>query len=507
VSQRQRRRKARSRSSAAVVGVAVGAAVGAGVAPASAAAAITVTNLDDHGTGSLRDAIGQANAAANPDQIVFHSGLSGQITLEQELTVTSPVDITGPGPGVVTISGDDKSRILHVTGAPDAGGTLSDLTLAHGSASEGGAVYVDSGGLTISESVVRDSHAIDGGGVWVSADNNDARVSVVRSTVTGNVATDRGGGLGITAYGHETGAYVRPGLGVDSSTVAGNHAQGGAGGGIFGEVRSYGMLDYGYTRLELGAEYSTIAGNTAGTSGGGIFVAKDDASIMYPEVNSSIVADDTAAGTSNDTATAGAQISGKNNLIEANSGSLFEGTAVSSQDPQLGALQDNGGPTPTMAIPKTSPAVDQSYSAETSEDQRGEPRSSNFPDVPDPNFLGGAPDGTDIGSFELQAPYIKNGPGPGVTMCGLGPATIIGTGHRDVLRGTKHRDAIAGLGGNDVIRGLGGNDVICGGKGKDKLIGGPGKDILMGQAGVDTLLGGPGKDKLIGGPGRDHQTQ
>lgn len=47
-------------------------------APAPARAAIfTVTNLNDAGAGSLRGAVGLANAAAGADEIVFNAGLTG----------------------------------------------------------------------------------------------------------------------------------------------------------------------------------------------------------------------------------------------------------------------------------------------------------------------------------------------------------------------------------------------------------------------------------------------
>ena len=45
------------------------------------AATFTVTNLNNSGPGSLRQAILDANVAAGDDDIVFQSGLSGQITL------------------------------------------------------------------------------------------------------------------------------------------------------------------------------------------------------------------------------------------------------------------------------------------------------------------------------------------------------------------------------------------------------------------------------------------
>jgi hypothetical protein len=43
-------------------------------------------------------------------------------------------------------------------------------------------------------------------------------------------------------------------------------------------------------------------------------------------------------------------------------------------DPQLNALADNGGPTQTMAIRPTSPALDQGVDAGSDSDQRGKKR-------------------------------------------------------------------------------------------------------------------------------------
>ena len=62
-------------TAAAVAGPLV---VGAGTADA---AAFNVTNLNDSGAGSLRQAIADANSAGGADVITFQAGLSGTITL------------------------------------------------------------------------------------------------------------------------------------------------------------------------------------------------------------------------------------------------------------------------------------------------------------------------------------------------------------------------------------------------------------------------------------------
>ena len=55
-----------------------------------------VTSLADGGAGSLRDAIGQANAHAGADTITFAAGLTGTITLGgTELAITDAVTVQG----------------------------------------------------------------------------------------------------------------------------------------------------------------------------------------------------------------------------------------------------------------------------------------------------------------------------------------------------------------------------------------------------------------------------
>ena len=56
-----------------------------------------VTNLNDSGPGSLRQAIFSANTIFNPDTIQFDPGLSGTLNLATELQITDSVTIIGPG--------------------------------------------------------------------------------------------------------------------------------------------------------------------------------------------------------------------------------------------------------------------------------------------------------------------------------------------------------------------------------------------------------------------------
>ena len=74
------------------------------------------------------------------------------------------------------------------------------------------------------------------------------------------------------------------------------------------------------------------------------------------------------------------------------------GTVAKPLDPLLGPLQNNGGPTQTMALLCGSPAIDKGRSDFSPTDQRGLPRTFDDPAVA--NAPGGH--GTDIGAFEVQ---------------------------------------------------------------------------------------------------------
>jgi len=97
-------------------------------------------------------------------------------------------------------------------------------------------------------------------------------------------------------------------------------------------------------------------------------------------------------------------IDGGNNL-STDASCNFGSTGFNNTDPQLGPLADNGGPTQTMALPATSPAVGRGNdSLALGTDQRGLPRIGR----------------SDIGAFEVQGSYhaisgrVANNAGIGV---------------------------------------------------------------------------------------------
>jgi fibronectin-binding autotransporter adhesin len=97
----------------------------------------TVTNTLDNGSaGSLRWAVNQANATAGADTISFSSTVfntprtialtGGELTLTDSAATT----ITGPGAGLLSISGNNASRVLRVNVGATA--SLSGLTITGG---------------------------------------------------------------------------------------------------------------------------------------------------------------------------------------------------------------------------------------------------------------------------------------------------------------------------------------------------------------------------------------
>ena len=128
---------------------------------------IIVNSLkDDDSAGTLRSAIGQADASNQADTIVF-SGLFDSpqtITLTGgalALTGTETTTITGPGANFLTVSGGGTSGVFVIDGASAA---ISGLTVSDGSAAVGGGVRNDGGTLTLSDVTVRGNTATDRGG-------------------------------------------------------------------------------------------------------------------------------------------------------------------------------------------------------------------------------------------------------------------------------------------------------------------------------------------------------
>src|SRR5262245_46416465 len=91
-------------------------------------ATITVTNLNDDGPGSLRNAIA---TAAPEDTINF--GVSGSITLTTTLQVNRSIVILGPGAGNLTINGNGLTLVFSVGDLDSSiAATISGVSIVNG---------------------------------------------------------------------------------------------------------------------------------------------------------------------------------------------------------------------------------------------------------------------------------------------------------------------------------------------------------------------------------------
>jgi hypothetical protein len=319
----------------------------------------------------------------------------------------------------------------------------------------GGGVY-SSGTLTVIDSTISYNYAVDdGGGIY-----NTGRLDLDGSNIWGNgigggfgysgafSLTTSGAGINNTggiatmtdctvAYNSASpsmsddgggteqllglGVYNSGSLAMTNCTVANNSGFQSLSDDGTGSVL---VLGGGvYNRGSLTLTSCTTAGNsTSGSttdsaelhaSGGGIF--NDSFSGATVSVKNTIVAGNAAQTSSPDAA--GIFASHGFNLIGIADGSSgwtgadLTGSSSTPLNPLLGPLQDNGGPTQTMALLPGSPAVDAGdNTGAPAFDQRG---------VGYPRIVG---DIIDIGAFEVQ-----NGPGGGAVGAGAHDNAIGGT--------------------------------------------------------------------------------
>jgi len=311
---------------------------------------LAVTNANDSGAGSLRQAV---TDVAPGGTIIFAPGLSGQtctltsgqILLNKSLTI----DASALSAGFI-ISGNDASRVFEVSATRVV--DLKALTIRNGYASgttypgnTGGGIY-NSGTLSLTECTLTANQAIlgtdpGGGGI----ENNTGSISLTRCTVSGN-SSKYGGGIE-----NFPGTLI-----LNQCTVANNSASLN-GGGISGSGGN------------VTVNQSTISGNSAGSlpgsAGGGIGINGGTLNLY-----NSIVALNTA--------TASPNISGS---------PIATGVNFTTGDPQLSTLGNYGGRTQTMLPLGGSPVINAAITSTFTTDQRGF-AFVGAPDIGAAEFLG-----------------------------------------------------------------------------------------------------------------------
>jgi hypothetical protein len=344
---------------------------------------LVVSNLNDAGPGSLREAIGLV-IPGELDVITFASNLAGRIILGgSELQLNKSMSILGPGPRQIALDGNAANTVFvvnsgsaviagvtitnGVSGLYSAGGStlvLSNCVVAGNSGSQYAGGIANEGNITIRNCTICSNQAIvsvpgyvtAGGGLF----NNAGGVAVVvNSTFAGNVTVSDDPGAGGAIF--QNGAR----LSLTNCTVVGNASR--LGGGIYNNT-------------------------TPAVIVSGCIIAKNTSLNGHPDVDGS------AFG------------SGGYNLIGDTSGSTAflglqdqHGSSASPLNPLVGPLGYYGGPTPTCPLLKGSPAIDKGKTFGLATDQRGAPRPFDFSSVT--NAPGG--DGSDIGAVEFSVPVLK----------------------------------------------------------------------------------------------------
>lgn len=368
-------------------------------------AIFTVTNVNDAGSGSLRQAVLAANGSSGDDTIVFDSAVFATamtITLTTGyIDISDSVRIQGPGPQLVTVSGNSASRIFVTSSAPSNSKIdIEGLSFSNGKTNDnGGAVLIDNEQVTFRQCSFHNNNAVARGGAVHTTNgivafqdcdirNNTSgyagggvalftsgRLSFLRCNVNDNVSSLLGGG-GISVY---DGGSVT----IDSSTVSGNKSYGSPGGGglcFSGAVGSDGLT----------IRNSTISGNLTAYDGGGVCLSFFTGTLS---VLNSTIANNSAAGgfggggiarvSGGGTIVLTSAIVTSNEHTTGNYSDLFSGGSINAtvsavgtakyvsgfnpdtatqallgQNLKLGALANNGGPTLTHSLLPGSPCID-----------------------------------------------------------------------------------------------------------------------------------------------------
>lgn len=345
---------------------------------------------------TLREAVIKANAHAGRDKIVLkggrpayqlrRAGRSEDAAATGDLDLNDDVVLKSSGRRRATIDGNGIDRVIDTIREDEATITLSRLRIRGGRTEElasGGGIRVGQGGVVrIRRSDVRGNHSFGGGGIASLGFGTLIRIS--NSTISRNRALTQGifkgsgGGIAVPgdtlvvtgstifenrATGNGGGLHISSSTGSLTNTTIANNSADDDGGGI-------------WSQGSLTLNSATVARNLAnadgdgGDGGGGLFNSGNPFT-----VRNSIVADNAvgAGGAGPDCYQGGDFTQAGVNLVS-NPGftcdQLDEPPTIIA-NARLGAFGMNGGPTPTIALRRGSPAVNAAGSGSPPRDQRG----------------------------------------------------------------------------------------------------------------------------------------
>jgi hypothetical protein len=418
-------------------------------AHAQATSTVTITDCTDD--SQLQSAVANAQSG---DTINF--GCGGDIKLTKALTIFNSLTLDGSGQSV-TLDGQNQSEVMVI--GLQATVTLNALTIANGNGNPaggyGGGLFIE-GSANITNSTFTgnavgavNSYEGYGGGLF-NADGGT--VNITNSTFSSNIAGILGGGIdnqtgtvNITnstftnnsmysncCIGTGAGAIENDGtMTITNSTFTNNST-----GAYAGAIDNNGPLTITNSTIANNSSYrggglfngggntvtitnSTITGNTVKANGGGFYNAQGTVNI-----SGSIVANNTGGNC------AGTTVSDEGyNLSSDGSCGLTGQGSLQNTDPKLdpNGLQNNGGPTQTMALQQTSPAIDQVPVANCPEtDQRGMARPDDGETTCDMGaYESNYSSDNDLGLSNMPTNITTNATGPQGAVVTYTPPTVV----------------------------------------------------------------------------------
>lgn len=319
-------------------------------------------------------------------------------TYKENLTINISLSLIGSGASGTIIDGGGINTVVTISSA-SAQVAISKVTVRNGSShgvsnigiltmnsthitgniSCGGGGIYNGGVLTINESTINENSVFQyglcrgfGGGIL-----NSGTLTLNNSTISGNTASGTYGPTG-------GGIYNKGSLIVNNSTISGNVL---AKSGTFAGTDGGGITNSGTLKISS----STISANGA-QFGGNLYGPAT--------LQNGIVANSLSGGNCS------RSVNSNGHNLSSDGTCDFDGTGdLNNTNPLLGPLQNNGGPTQTMALPSGSPAIDAGNPSGCTDgngdllktDQRGKPR-------PDTEDTGGC----DMGAYESQS--VDSGP-------------------------------------------------------------------------------------------------
>jgi hypothetical protein len=279
------------------------------------ATTVTVTNTNDSGAGSLRNAI---TSASSGDTIKFNlTSYPATITLSSTLIINTDLTISGPGASNLAISASGYRYTSHdiLSISPGVTATISGIAIQQGGdgISCGGGIY-NAGTLTLTKTSVGDNFNYNGAGIC-----NIGTLKISDSTVSSNIINWE---LGLPNGTSGGGIWNGGTLILNRTTVSGN----------FGSYYSVGGGIYNLGTVIMSS--STVSGNLV-YSGGGL--ANSGTMILTDSTVSGNFAIDSVGGISNT-----GKLTISDSLISGNgTGSSFGGNGAGISNDYTGDLTVN----------------------------------------------------------------------------------------------------------------------------------------------------------------------